>query len=171
MFTRFFPIPLALTLTLPGSAPLAAQNAAPAALAACDSDALCGRVPRPIGLYIRAVEEDGRFLALEDGSIWEVEISDRATTGSWAPEDFVNLSWIAAPRGDFEYLLTRVGTLEQKAAVRLAGRGAEAVSRDDTRDPALEDPGYPSPGDTVPEYPYPEEPSPEDPAPEGAGQE
>ena len=170
MFTRFFPIPLTLALTLPGSAPLAAQNAAPAALAACDSDALCGRVPRPIGLYIRAVEEDGRYLALEDGSIWEVEISDRATTGSWAPEDFVNLSWIAAPRGDFEYLLTRVGALEQKAAVRLAGRGTEAVSRDDTPDPALEDPGYPTPGDTVPEYPYPEEPSP-DPAPEGTGQE
>ena len=29
---------------------------------------------------------------------------------------------IAAPRGDFEYLLTRSGDLEQRAAVRLAGR-------------------------------------------------
>ena len=179
MLTRCIPIALVLALPLPGSAPLAAQDAVPAALAACDSDALCGRVPRPIGLYIRAVEEDGRYLALEDGSIWEVEISDRATTGSWAPEDFVNLSWIAAPRGDFEYLLTRVGALEQKAAVRLAGRGAGPATQDQTSDPALEDPGYPDPADpgypappdTVPEYPYPEEPSPEDPAPEDAGQE
>ena len=69
-----------------------------------------------------AVEEDGRYLVLEDGSRWEVEISDRATTASWVADDFVNLSWIAAPRGDFEYLLSRVGDLEQRAAVRLAGR-------------------------------------------------
>jgi hypothetical protein len=121
MFARHLPIAFALTLS---AAPLAAQSSVPAALAACDSDALCGRVPRPVGLYIRAVEDDGRYLILEDGSRWEVEISDRATTGSWVPDDFVNLSFIWAPRGDFEYLLTRVGDLDQRAAARLAGRGS-----------------------------------------------
>ncbi len=121
MFARYLPIAFALALPL-GAAPAAAQSAAPVALAACDSDALCGRVPRPVGLYVRAVEEDGRYLALEDGSLWEVEISDRATTAAWAPDDFVNLTWILAPRGDFEYLLTRVGDVERKAAARLAGR-------------------------------------------------
>ena len=120
MFARYLPIAFALALPL-GAAPVAAQTAVP--IAACDSDALCGRVPRPIGLYIRAVEDDGRYLILEDGSRWEVEISDRATTASWTPDDFVNLGWIAAPRQDFEYLLTRVGDLEQRAAARLAGRG------------------------------------------------
>jgi len=119
MLARYLTIAFVLTL---GAAPLAGQTAAPAALAACDSDALCGRVPRPVGLYIRAVEDDGRYLVLEDGSRWEVEISDRATTASWAADDFVNLSWILAPRGDFEYLLTRVGDLDQRAAARLAGR-------------------------------------------------
>jgi hypothetical protein len=118
MFTRYLPI--ALALALPMGAPLAAQSAVP--IAACESDALCGRVPRPVGLYIRAVEEDGRYLALEDGSLWEVEISDRATTASWTPDDFVNLTLISAPRGDFEYLLTRAGYREQRAAARLAGR-------------------------------------------------
>jgi hypothetical protein len=170
MCTRFFPIPLALALTLPGSAPLAAQNAAPAALAACDSDALCGRVPRPVGLYVRAVEEDGRYLALEDGSLWEVEISDRATTGSWAADDFVNLSLIAAPRGDFEYLLTRVGDVEQKAAVRLAGRSPGPAGQGPaTEDPTLEDPApeYPDPEYPNPNYPDPEYPAPETPAEEG----
>jgi hypothetical protein len=121
MFARYLPIAFALALPLT-SAPAAAQSPAPVALAACDSDALCGRVPRPVGLYVRAVEEDGRYLALEDGSLWEVEISDRATTAAWASDDFVNLTWILAPRGDFEYLLTRVGDVEQKAAARLAGR-------------------------------------------------
>jgi hypothetical protein len=120
MLARLLLAGFALTL---GAAPLAAQSAVPAALAACDSDALCGKVPRPVGLYIRAVEDDGRYLILEDGSRWEVEISDRATTGSWVPDDFVNLSHISAPRGDYEYLLTRVGDLDQKAAARLAGRG------------------------------------------------
>jgi hypothetical protein len=119
MFTRYLPIALALALPM-GAAPLAAQSAVP--IAACDSDALCGRVPRPVGLYIRAVEEDGRYLALEDGTLWEVEISDRATTASWTPDDFVNLTLISAPRGDFEYLLTRAGYREQRAAARLAGR-------------------------------------------------
>jgi len=119
MSARYLPIAFALALPL-GAAPLAAQSAVP--IAACYPDALCGRVPRPVGLYIRAVEQDGRYLALEDGSLWEVEISDRATTASWTPDDFVNLSWIAAPRGDFEYLLTRVGDREQRVAARLAGR-------------------------------------------------
>jgi len=119
MLARCLTIGLVLTL---GAAPLAAQSVVPATLAACDSDAFCGRVPRPIGLYVRGVEDAGRYLVLEDGSRWEVEISDRATTDSWMPDDFVNLSWIAAPRGDFEYLLTRVGDLEQRAAARLAGR-------------------------------------------------
>jgi len=119
MLARYLPIAFALALPL-GAAPLAAQSAVP--IAACDSDALCGRVPRPVGLYIRAVEDDGRYLVLEDGSRWEIEISDRARTASWTPDDFVNLSWISAPRGDFEYLLTRVGELESRAAARLAGR-------------------------------------------------
>ena len=119
MFARYLPFAFVLTL---GAAPLAAQSAVPAALASCDSDSLCGRVPRPVGLYIRGVEDDGRYLVLEDGSRWEVEISDRATTASWVADDFVNLSWIAAPRGDFEYLLSRVGDHDQRAAVRLAGR-------------------------------------------------
>ncbi len=113
MLARFASIATALALS---AAPLAAQ--APAPLSACDSDALCGAVPKPIGLYIRGVEEGGRYLTLEDGTSWEVEISDRATTASWAPDDFVNLSWISAPRGDFQYLLTRPGDREQRAAAR-----------------------------------------------------
>ncbi|HEX2217769.1 MAG TPA: hypothetical protein VHG35_03135 [Gemmatimonadales bacterium] len=166
MLTRFFPIPVALAIAIPGSAPLAAQDAAPAVLAACDSDALCSRVPRPVGLYISAVEEDGRYLALEDGSLWEVEISDRATTASWAPDDFLNLSLIAAPREDFEYLLRRAGDLEQKAAARLAGRrpgpaGQDPAPEDPTLEPSV--PEYPDP-DADPGYPEPEYPAPEDPA-------
>jgi hypothetical protein len=101
--------------------PLAAQapwNPAPS----CLSDWSCGPNRAPLGLYVRAVDEGGRYVTLEDGSVWEVEISDRATSASWQPEDFVGVRSIGAPRGDYEHLLTRVGDLEQRAAVRLAGR-------------------------------------------------
>ena len=115
-------LPIAVAALALAALPAAAQTAAPVAQIGCAYDVRCGPFPQPFGLYIRAVEDDGRYLALEDGSLWEVEISDRATTASWQPDQFVNLSWIAAPRGDFEYLLSRVGDREQSAAVRLAGR-------------------------------------------------
>jgi hypothetical protein len=121
MRARSLTIAVTLALAL-AVVPAAAQTAAPVALYGCAYAPSCGPFPQPVGLYISAVEEDGRYLALEDGSLWEVEISDRATTASWLADDFVNLSWIAAPREDFEYLLTRVGDLQQQAAVRLAGR-------------------------------------------------
>jgi hypothetical protein len=137
MLARYLPIAVPLALSL-AALPAAAQDVAPVTLAGCTSDALCP-FPPPVGLYLRAVEEDGRYLALEDGSLWEVEISDRAATASWLPDEFLNLSWIAAPRGDFEYLLTRVGDLEQKAAVRLAGRrpgpvGEEPLDQEESPD-------------------------------------
>ena len=129
MLTRALSIAVALALCL-AAAPAAAQAPAPVSLAG---------FPQPVGLYISSVEESGRYIALEDGSLWEVEISDRATTASWLPDDFVNLSWIAAPREDFEYLLSRVGDREQRAAVRLAGRrpgpaGGEPLDQDEPLD-------------------------------------
>jgi hypothetical protein len=75
----------------------------------------------PVGFSLTTVSDDGRYLTMEDGRTWEVEISDRATTGSWVAGDFVALSRISAPRGDFEWLLEKRGDLDQQAAVRLVG--------------------------------------------------
>jgi hypothetical protein len=109
---------LALPLML-AAVPLAAQGPAVAPVT-CVSP--CDRVPRPVGQYVQAVELGGRYVTLEDGSVWEVEYSDRATTASWTSDDFVRISFISAPREDFEYLLTRAGDLDQHAAARLHGR-------------------------------------------------
>ena len=118
-------IPTMAVLTLVFAAPLAGQAAwTPAP--SCLSDWSCGPNHAPLGLYVRTVDDGGRYLTLEDGSVWEVEISDRATSASWQPDDFVGIRSIAAPRGDYEHLLTRVGDVEQRAAVRLAGRRAPA---------------------------------------------
>ena len=78
----------------------------------------------PVGFAVTAIAQDGRYLTLEDGRTWEVEISDRATTGAWAVGDFLALRRISAPRGDYEWLLLRRGDLDQQAAVRLVGRQA-----------------------------------------------
>ena len=116
---------LTLTLTAVTAAPAAGQAWTPAP--SCLSDWSCGPQHRPpLGLYVSTVEQGGRYVALEDGSLWEVEFSDRATAASWQPDDFVGIRWIAAPRGDYEHLLTRTGDLEQRAAARLAGRRAPA---------------------------------------------
>jgi hypothetical protein len=76
----------------------------------------------PAGFDIRAVSEDGRYVTLQDSSVWEVEISDRATTGSWQEGDFVDIRRIWAPRNGYDWLLTKTDNVEQPAAVKLAGR-------------------------------------------------
>ena len=86
----------------------------------------------PVGFGVEAVTDDGRYVTTEDGRIWEVEISDRATTGSWAAGDFVGMYQISAPRGDFGWLLVRRGDLDQHAAVRLVGHRARQGSTSST---------------------------------------
>jgi hypothetical protein len=125
-------IAVALALILPVSAvPLAAQSPWDPA-PSCLADWSCGANRPPLGLYVSAVDDDGRYVTLEDGSVWEVEISDRATSASWQPDDFVGIRSISAPRGDFEHQLTRIGDLEQRAAARLAGRRTPAFRTDDS---------------------------------------
>jgi hypothetical protein len=114
-------------LLLPLSSALTAQSApGQVAVSSCLGDWSCGTVRPPLGFVIRGVEDGGRYLILEDGSRWEVEISDRATTDSWHPEDFVTVQKISAPREDFEWLLSKRENLAQFAAVRLIGRAPPA---------------------------------------------
>lgn len=88
---------------------------------------------QPVGFTVTAVSEEGRYLTLEDGRTWEVEISDRATTGSWAVGDFLALRRISAPRGDYEWLLLRRGDLDQQAAARLVGRQSHSTGTTSTQ--------------------------------------
>jgi hypothetical protein len=78
----------------------------------------------PAGYDIQAVSEDGRYVTLQNGTVWEVEISDRATTGSWTAGNFVGISRIWAPRNGYDWLLTKTENVDQLAAVKLVGRQA-----------------------------------------------
>jgi hypothetical protein len=80
----------------------------------------------PAGFDIEAVTEDGRYVTLQNGTLWEVEISDRATTASWHAGDFVRIRRIWAPRDGYDWLLTKSENVEQPAAVKLAGRRPRA---------------------------------------------
>jgi hypothetical protein len=130
---------LALTLSLWSAAPAAAQDADAGPPPSCLSDWSCTRTNAPLGLYVRSVDDGGRYITLEDGSLWEVEISDRALAAGWQPDDFVRLRTIWAPRGDFDMLLTRAGYTDQKVAARLAGRRQAEFRTSDTP------PGSPDP--------------------------
>jgi hypothetical protein len=104
-------------LLLPQESVAQAQAAAPQ-LPGCALN--CYSVVLPYGLYVSEVLEDGRYVKLEDGSVWEVRLPQRPVASSWQAGDFVQLKTIAAPVDRFEILLTH-GDYD-KAEARLAGR-------------------------------------------------
>ena len=61
----------------------------------------------PAGFDIQAVTEGGRYVTLQNGTVWEVEISDRATTASWEAGNFVGIQRIWAPRNGYDWMLTK----------------------------------------------------------------
>lgn len=87
---------------------------------------VAARLPEVFGSgRIRSIGEDGRRVALGDGSEWEVAPEDRPTSDGWRAGDVVVLRRIAAPTGPYEYRLVNPDAeseIEQGAAVRLIGR-------------------------------------------------
>jgi hypothetical protein len=63
---------------------------------------------------------------LEDGSTWEIRLTQRPVASSWLPGDFVQLKTIWAPVDRYEVLLAH-GDYD-RAEARLAGRGAPPAS-------------------------------------------
>jgi hypothetical protein len=112
----------AFVLVLAGRAGAQQPSASPAAAsnpAGCDIR--CYRVALPLGLYVQEVFEDGRYVMLEDGSTWEIRLSQRPVASSWHKGDFVQLKTIWAPVDRFEVLLAHGDN--DRAEARIAGRG------------------------------------------------
>ena len=111
-----------LAVTLAARAAAQAQSATPAG---SSDDVGCGqrcyRVALPMGLYVQQVIEEGRYVMLEDGSVWEIRLSQRPVASSWRAGDFVQLKTIWAPVDRYEVLLARGDN--DRAEARLAGRG------------------------------------------------
>ncbi len=98
----------------------ASSAAAQAQSAAVGCDWRCSRVVLPLGMAIREVIDDGSFITLEDGSVWEIRLSQRPVASSWKPGDFVQLKTIWAPVDNFEILLAHGDS--DRAEARLVGR-------------------------------------------------
>ena len=118
---------LSVLATLATQSAAQTQNASPAG----SSDAVgcgdrCYRVTLPLGLYVQEVIEDGRFVMLEDGSVWEIRLNQRPVASGWRAGDFVQLKTISAPVDRYEMLLARGD--EDRAEARLAGRGHAPAS-------------------------------------------
>jgi hypothetical protein len=75
---------------------------------------------------VHEVIEDGRYVMLEDGSVWEIRLSQRPVASSWRAGDFVQLSTIWAPVDRYQVLLESGDN--DRAEARLAGRGHAPAS-------------------------------------------
>jgi hypothetical protein len=116
----FLSLILPLILAVPAAAQ--AQSAASAdATRPLGCAGYCYRVALPLGLYVKEVLDDGRYVMLEDESVWEIRLPQRPVASSWHAGDFVQLKTIWAPVDRYETLLAHGDN--DKAEARLAGRG------------------------------------------------
>ena len=84
----------------------------------------CSRVNLPLGFSIAEITDDGSFVTLEDGSVWEIRLPQRPVASSWQPGDLVEVRNVHAPVDRFEILLARGDN--DRAEARLAGRKLSA---------------------------------------------
>ena len=113
-------VSLILPLMLAAQATAQAQSA-PQEKSTAGCAGYCYRVALPLGLYVKEVIEDGRYVMLEDESVWEIRLDQRPVASSWRAGDFVQLKTIWAPVDRFETLLAHGDN--DRAEARLAGRG------------------------------------------------
>jgi hypothetical protein len=58
----------------------------------------------PIGARVVETPDDGGYVRLADGTVWEVNLPDRPITDAWHAGDYVTVSRVAAA-GDYEHVL------------------------------------------------------------------
>ena len=109
-----------VSVLIAGLVLLSARSAAAQAPSTAVACWHCYRVVLPVGMTIREVIDDGSFVTLEDGSVWEIRLPQRPVASSWRPGDFVQLKTIWAPVDRFEIVLAHGDT--DRAEARLAGR-------------------------------------------------
>jgi hypothetical protein len=92
-----------------GAAP---RSGAPAVLRLSGFPVEGGRVARSA--------DGGSLVELEDGTTWQVYLPDRPRADAWEPGDFLRIERLAAPSGDYGFVLVR-GPDRDRATVRFAG--------------------------------------------------
>lgn len=59
----------------------------------------------PPGALLVATPEDGSYVRLADGTLWDVYLPDRTATDVWRAGDYIAVSRAAAGVGDYDHLL------------------------------------------------------------------
>lgn len=78
--------------------------------------------PMPHVARVAEVRDGGRYIRLDDGTVWEVALEDRVRSDGWQPGDAVRLRSLPAPtRRSYDLRLEKVsseGTEPLRVAVR-----------------------------------------------------
>ena len=61
--------------------------------------------PVPRAARLVATPEDGSFVRLADGTLWEVYPPDRTSTDAWELGDYITMSLASTAIGDFDHVL------------------------------------------------------------------
>ena len=97
---------------------------------ASDEDGTSAQQPRavgwtvfsttPLGSRLAEVQEDGGYVRLADGTLWEIYLPDRTAADTWETGDFITVSRAAAATGDFDHMLVNAPA-NTRAYARFAG--------------------------------------------------
>jgi hypothetical protein len=60
----------------------------------------------PPGTRLISTPDEGTYVRLADGTLWEVYLPDRTSTVTWRRGDYVVVSRAASGSGDYDYVLT-----------------------------------------------------------------
>lgn len=74
----------------------------------------------PIGARLVAAPDDGGFVRLADGTLWEISLPDRPTADAWRVRDYVAVSPAAAGVGEYDHILVNAHA-RTRAFARFAG--------------------------------------------------
>jgi hypothetical protein len=80
-------------------------------------------VTAPPGARLISTPDEGTYVRLADGTLWEVYLPDRTTTVTWRRGDYVVVSRAASSSGDYDYVLA-----DASARARALARFVDVVA-------------------------------------------
>jgi hypothetical protein len=83
-----------------------------------------GPVTAPPGARVVSTPDEGTYVRLGDGTLWEVYLPDRTATVTWRRGDYVAVSPEATASGDYDHVL-----VDTSARSRALARFVDVVSR------------------------------------------
>ena len=100
MRSHRLPLSLSSAAVLALSTPTLAAQAPLARVPLWDAPATA-----PLGARLVAAPDDGGFVRLADGTLWEISLPDRPTADAWRVHDYVAVAPAPAGVGEYDHIL------------------------------------------------------------------